>query len=95
MYLLPNYNIFEATNGEEAIKIALNNNIDLIFMDIMMPIMNGIDAAIKIKKIKPDLPIVAVSAYIEKKLIKLDCFDDRYLKPINLYEINNCLKNLL
>lgn len=41
--------LFEAENGQEAIDICKNETIDLIFMDIMMPVMDGIEATKAIK----------------------------------------------
>lgn len=59
--------------------------IDLIFMDIKMPVMNGHEASRRIKLIKPEIPVIAVSAYFEdeEKEIsrKMGCID--YLeKPV-------------
>ncbi|WP_063658210.1 autoinducer hybrid sensor kinase/response regulator AinR [Aliivibrio fischeri] len=56
-----NLTLLQAENGEEAVEIATNNKIDLIFMDSRMPIMNGIDAAKKIKILYPHLPIIALT----------------------------------
>lgn len=42
-----NLTLLQAENGEEAVEIATNNKLDLIFMDSRMPVMNGIDAAKK------------------------------------------------
>lgn len=53
-----------ASNGLEAIQLVEKNNFDIVFIDICMPIMNGLDAIIKIKQIpdKKEIPIVAISA---------------------------------
>ncbi len=42
-----------AKNGREAVEICKNNQVDIIFMDIMMPVMNGIDATREILSINP------------------------------------------
>ena len=44
-----NYHIFEAKNGKEAVELYKKVLPDLVFMDIQMPIMNGLDATIKIR----------------------------------------------
>lgn len=52
----------EAKNGEEAVRLALSNHFDLIFMDMRMPKKNGLEASREILKSKPDACIVAVTA---------------------------------
>ncbi len=81
-----NYKLIRVENGKEAVDIRRNNNnIDLVLMDIKMPVMNGYEALEQIRKIKPKLPVIAQTAYalpndIEKmKLV----FDDYITKPIN------------
>jgi len=100
-YLLKHYvlnkniNIFEAGNGKEALKIFNEEQIDLIFMDIMMPVMDGIDATIEIKKINPELPVIAISAHLDLESDKLNCFDIKLSKPINKKIFNNIIKQFL
>jgi CheY-like chemotaxis protein len=79
-------NVIPAINGQEAVKICSeNNDIDLVFMDLKMPVMDGYYAMIEIKKMKPDLKVIAETAYAlagDKKRI-LDAGFDGYLpKPI-------------
>jgi CheY-like chemotaxis protein len=51
-----------ATNGLIAIDLVSKNHYDLIFMDMNMPVMGGIEATIILKKLYPKLPIIALSA---------------------------------
>lgn len=73
-------------NGQDALtEVQNNDNIDLLLLDINLPIMNGYEAAEAIKKIRPELPIIAQTAYAlegdrEKALIA-GC-DDYIPKPI-------------
>lgn len=92
-------NTLKANNGEEAIKYCKENpSIDLVLMDINMPVMNGFLATKAIKKFKPDLPIIAQTAYAiagdKEKALEAGC-DDYISKPINkkelLEKIENCL----
>jgi two-component system, NarL family, response regulator DegU len=48
----------EAADGEEAIALALIHKPDLIILDYSMPVMNGLDAARKLKEIMPEIPII-------------------------------------
>ncbi|WP_310558413.1 ATP-binding protein [Flavobacterium sp.] len=84
---LTNYTIIRAVNGEEAVAICSTNpNIDLVFMDIKMPIMNGFEALEKIKVIRPELIVVAQTAYAstedEVKIFNAG-FHGYITKPIN------------
>ncbi len=88
-----------ATNGLEAIKIIKNNrNIDLVLMDINMPQMNGYVATIEIKKFKPDLPIIAQTAYFisddKRKALDVGC-DDYISKPISKKELYRIMENCI
>jgi len=81
------FTIYRAKNGKEAITICEENEtIDLVLMDIKMPIMNGYDATKYIKKIRPNLPIIAQTAYsIEEdvqKALDAGC-DDFVSKPVD------------
>ena len=80
------YELLYAENGLQAIKLISNiHDIDLVLMDIKMPVMDGLKATIEIKKIKPDLPIIAQTAYAfreEKKEFLMSGFTDYISKPI-------------
>lgn len=82
-----NYKIIEASNGLEAVEIAKSNpEISLVLMDIKMPVMNGKDAMNEIKKIKPDLPVIALSAFAmesDKEIALENGFDSYLSKPID------------
>lgn len=78
--------IIHAINGLEAIKICKeNSNIDLILMDMRMPVVDGFEAAEQIKKILPQVPIIAQTAFAfsedKVKALKAGC-DDYLSKPI-------------
>jgi signal transduction histidine kinase/CheY-like chemotaxis protein len=57
------FTIIRAKDGREAIDLGLNNKIDLILMDIKMPHVNGFEAAIEIRKHKPNVPMLAITAH--------------------------------
>ncbi|NVO01367.1 MAG: response regulator [Bacteroidetes bacterium] len=86
-----NAKVIEAKNGDSAIKICNENDkIDLVLMDILMPIMNGYDATKEIRKIRPNLPIIALTAYAyaedREKCLKAGC-NDFVTKPIDWSEL--------
>lgn len=77
-----------AKNGKIAVDMASKNEYDIVFMDIQMPIMNGIEATKYIKEtLKKDLPVVALSAAVmsdEKAQAKKAGIDDYLEKPVNM-----------
>jgi CheY-like chemotaxis protein len=80
------YSILRAVNGLEAIELCSNKMVDLVLMDIKMPLMNGLEATKKIKAAHPNLPIIAQTAYStdndQKKAFESGC-DDFISKPFN------------
>ncbi|MCD4681378.1 MAG: response regulator [Bacteroidales bacterium] len=79
-------NTIWAKDGEESVKLCKENtNIDLVLMDINMSEMNGYEATKEIKKIHPNLPIIAQTAYAiagdREKSLAAGC-DDYISKPI-------------
>lgn len=85
-----------AINGQEAVDYCKQNKeIDLVLMDIRLPDFNGLEATKQIKKIRPELPIVAQTAYAiigdKEKAMKAGC-DGYITKPIRkekLFELLN------
>jgi len=78
--------LIHAKDGKETVEICRTNpKIDLILMDIKMPIMNGHEAAKLIKEFRPVLAIIAQSAYgLEQEIEKYSgIFDDYLTKPID------------
>ncbi len=91
--ILPEANILEASNGKEAIDIFERIHVDLIFMDIQMPVMDGFEATREIRRYearhgtKTPVPIIAVTAYTlqhEREKCILAGMDDFIAKPINM-----------
>jgi two-component system, cell cycle response regulator DivK len=75
-----------ASNGQEAVdNYKANPEIDLILMDIRMPVMDGYEATANIKKINKDVPIIAQTAYAlvedREKCVHAGC-DNFISKPI-------------
>lgn len=82
-----NFIIHRAENGRKAVDICEENQqIELVLMDIKMPVMDGYEATKKIKKLRPQLPVIAQTAYSTeediRKAIAAGC-DDFISKPID------------
>jgi PAS domain S-box-containing protein len=105
-----NYEVLKATlsrtyadltrvkQGDEAIEHCKNNNYDIVLMDIKMPVMDGINATIEIKKIKPSLPIIAQTAYVhkdERDTCLKSGFDEYIPKPIKSFVLLDMISKLI
>lgn len=60
----------EASNGKEAVEKTRDTNPDLIILDITMPILNGLDAARRIRVFAPDIPIVILTIHKSRQLVE-------------------------
>ena len=92
------YNIIKANNGKEAVEIYKSNpdNIDLILMDITMPIMSGIEACKELSTHDPDVTILMMSAYSKESFEEMDNinFIRKPIYPADLIEkIGKLLEN--
>jgi DNA-binding response OmpR family regulator len=81
------YEVHTAMNAREALDVLENENIQVMFLDLMLPGMNGVDLCREIRKDHPLAQIFAVTAFAS--LFELaDCreagFDDYFTKPVNL-----------
>lgn len=84
--------VVRAYNGAEALEICKSQHIDMVLMDLQMPEMDGYEATVRIKQVKPGLPIVAQTANAmpeEKEKCLAMGFDDYLGKPIQLSELQN------
>lgn len=94
-----NCEIIHAKNGKEAIKqCKRNSKINIVFMDLKMPLIDGYKAMKMIKKIRPNLIIVAQTASSSEEDIRkitTSGFDDYMIKPINNEAFDEVLKNII
>ena len=73
------YKVFKAYDGLEALEVLMENNVQLILMDIMMPNMDGLRTTMKIRQEK-NIPIILISAKSEDtdKILGLNMGADDY-----------------
>ena len=94
-----NYEILYANCGETAVEICQSRaDIDLVLMDIKMIGMNGLEATKKIKTLRPELPVIAQTAYAfstDKEMILNAGCDDYITKPIHKQELFKKMDKLL
>jgi len=93
------YQILHVENGLEAVEICkANPEIDFVLMDLKIPIIDGYEAAEKIKEIRPDLPIIAQSAYASKDNkahAAIAGCNDFIAKPISLETFSKIIEKYL
>ena len=59
------YAVITATDGSDAIQMVKKENPDIIFMDLRMPVMSGIEAIKNIREFNQGVPIIIISAYVD------------------------------
>lgn len=92
------YKVFQATNGQEALEMLDSQHIDLIVLDVMMPVMDGYEFTKQLRRCGNNTPILMVTA---KQLLEEKCIgflvgtDDYMVKPVNEEEMLLRIKALL
>ena len=93
----PDYRMFEAYTGREALEIVEREDIHLILMDIMMPEMDGISAMVRIRE-SCNVPVILLTAKSEDmdKILGLNAGADDYItKPFNPIEVGARVRSQL
>ena len=91
------YEVLTAFDGRTGLDMAINNEVDVIVLDIMLPELNGIEVCRRIRKVK-DTPIIMLTAkdHVMDKVMGLDMGADDYLtKPFHIEELLARLRVLI
>ena len=91
-------NVYEARNGQEALDLFFAHKPSVVILDIHMPLLDGLEAAKKIKESKKDTRVIMLSAYSEKeKLLKaIDINVTKYLiKPVDTFEFEEMIEKMI
>ncbi|MBQ9392788.1 MAG: response regulator transcription factor [Oscillospiraceae bacterium] len=91
------YQVETAYDGAAAVELARTGRFDLIVLDLMMPVLSGSEACMKIREFS-DVPIIMLTARSEDadKLMGFACGADDYVtKPFNILELKARIKALL
>ena len=94
---LGDFNVIEASNGESSIDMFRQNNPDPVFLDIVMPDKNGIDALNEMRKINSEAKIVMLSSSGTRKHLKesMDAGASDFIqKPWEESQIEHIVKNV-
>jgi CheY-like chemotaxis protein len=89
------HHVVEATEGAEAVELLKSQTFDLVILDYFMPGMRGSQLALHIREVAPALPILMITAYLEK-LSEADKPVDAVIgKPFNVEELRRTITKLL
>jgi CheY-like chemotaxis protein len=90
--------IIWAKDGQEAVNMFRDNVVDLVLMDLQLPIMDGYTATRQIKQINASIPVIAQTAHVmsgeREKCLEAGC-DDYLAKPIRLQILMDTLSKFL
>jgi len=84
------YEVIEAENGKKALEILDNNKVDIVLMDISMPIMDGLEATKRIRDLGYPVMVIMLTAYKDLDMMRKSALagaDDYITKPIDLSEL--------
>lgn len=95
------YHVIEAENGKEAVDIASEELPDVVIMDLVMPVMNGVEATKRLRKLPEckKIPIIAVTAFKLSELVlpeeEAGLWNAVILKPLELETLYRAVDGLL
>lgn len=91
--VLKGFHVAKANTGEEAINITRKNNIDIVFIDVKMPVMNGLETYLALRKAKPGIKAIMMTAYRQKvqDLVKEALNKNAYTCIYKPFEISNII----
>lgn len=76
-----------------ALHFIEKNPVDIVFVDVLMPALNGVQLSKKIKKINPDIYVVFVTALEKSSISKKALYDDFMMKPFSEDDMNTVINN--
>ena len=97
--MLTGIEVRQVENGKEAVDICRHDPaIDIVLLDMQVPGMSGYDAAVEIRKIRQELPIIAQSAFVygeeKQRALRAGC-NAHISKPLNKIELLGTINRLL
>ena len=92
---LPAYSVMEAADGQEALSIVREEKLDLVITDIRMPGMDGFGLLTNLRSQFPQLPVVAVSGFVDAAELEALDFDGFIEKPLSLQDLQNLVQETI
>ncbi len=92
------YEVESVSNGEEALERIRQGNYDVLLTDLVMPKMNGMELLTEVKKLKPEVKVIIITAFatIESAVEAIKKGASDYIeKPFKINEVQNTIKRVL
>ena len=94
------FNVFEAHNGKEAIEKMSENNIQILILDLRLPVLDGLEVYTELKKAGHNVPTIIVTAYAREEKTTIDTFKSFAItgvlnKPFDPQSLLNLLEDVL
>jgi len=94
------YNVLAASNGEECLRLFMEERrgIDLVVLDLVLPVLSGREVLEKMRRIKPDIPVIVTSGHDiehDRELYGELRADDYLLKPFSITDLALSVRNVL
>ena len=91
------YGVTTANDGAEAIAIVEERPFDIVFMDVIMPFMNGVETYERMKVIRPEAMVVMMTAYAVEDMVQEALNNNAYTclyKPLDMAEVLRLIKEI-
>jgi len=91
------YRVATARDGAEAIKMVMEKHYDIIFLDIRLPDMNGVETFERVKEIDPKAAVIMMTGYTEEDLVKRAVSGGAYTciyKPFDMEKVVALVENI-
>ena len=92
------YEVITANNGHDALTLAKEHDLDLVLLDENMPGLSGLETLLKLKDLKPDLPVVMITKNEEEHIMEeaiASKISDYLIKPVNPNQILLSIKKIV
>ena len=94
------YHVIQATTGKEAVTLFRKDSekIDLVILDMIMPVMNGKDCFLKLREFRPDIPVILASGFSESediRFLKSQGLNAFITKPFRKAQIAKLVRDVL
>lgn len=93
--MLPYFDISETNGGQEALELLQKSPPDIVITDIKMPDMDGLTLCDRLRDVRPDLPILAISGYVAEEDLEGRQFDAYLRKPLKMDKFRHTVDALL